>query len=261
MSFYTALTEAINEFEEHGFSDQAALESWMGKLRKEAEQSLSPQATLESLLRASFRATYKRMVDDGGVLVSLPVKRFTLDRVAPRLRAELDRRIMASAQLIKLNRQNAIDTTLRRFSGWATSIPAGGSKSVEKVETKTEIRKALTQLPFDERRVIIDQNHKLVATINDVVAQAGGAIAAEWHSHYRQAGYNYRPEHKERDGKIYLIRGCWAQEQGLAKPGPDGYLDEITQPGEEVFCRCSVKYLFSLRKLPDEMLTKRGQNE
>jgi hypothetical protein len=42
------------------------------------------------------------------------------------------------------------------------------------------------------------------------------------------------------------------------KPGPAGYLDEITQPGEEVFCRCYVTYLYNLRSIPDYMLTQKG---
>ncbi|ECG8055094.1 hypothetical protein FM848_23300, partial [Salmonella enterica] len=37
----------------------------------------------------------------------------------------------------------------------------------------------------------------------------------------------------------------------------DGYLDEITQPGEEVFCRCYLTYIYNVRSLPDEMKTEK----
>ena len=166
---------------------------------------------------------------------------------------------MASAQLIKLNRQQSIAKTLQRFSGWATSIPAGGSKAVDKPEVRDDLKKALRSLPYEERRVAIDQGHKLVATINDLVAVEGGAIAGEWHSNFRQPGYDARPDHKERDGGVYLIRGNWASAQGLVKPGPAGWSDSITQPAEEPFCRCQFHYIYSLRRLPEGMLTAKGR--
>ena len=158
-----------------------------------------------------------------------------------------------------LNRQAMIDKTAQRFTGWASSIPPGGSEAVGTRETVGEIRKALGQLPFEERRVMIDQGHKLVGDINNIVAVAGGAIALTWHSHWRQAGYNYREDHKERDGHTYAIRGNWALDKGLMKRGPDGYSDEITSPGEEVLCRCSAQYLYNLRDLPDDMVTVAGR--
>jgi len=45
------------------------------------------------------------------------VARFTLNYVEPKLRAELDGRIMASADLIKLNRTQAVNRNIQRFSG------------------------------------------------------------------------------------------------------------------------------------------------
>jgi hypothetical protein len=40
----------------------------------------------------------------------------------------------------------------------------------------------------------------------------------------------------------------------------EGYTDEMSTPGEEVYCRCAYVYIYSLRKLPDEMLTIKGKN-
>ena len=163
---------------------------------------------------------------------------------------------MASANLIKLNRKASIDKTLQRFQGWATSIPIGGSKTQDRQAEKAHIKKELYKSHFEERRVIIDQNHKLISSINDIVATDNGAIAAEWHSHWRQPHYNYRKDHKERDMKVYLIRNSWAANQGLVK---GKYADSITQPGEEPFCRCNYRYIYSLRRMPEDMLTVKGK--
>jgi len=260
-NFYQVIQAAIADIEANGFDSQARIDGWIERIETAARASFFiPERTLQQMLSTTLATVFKRAVERGGVLKMHPgVSRFTLDRIAPRLRNELDRRIMASVQLVKLNREQAMAKTLQRFSGWATSIPAGGSKAVDTLEVKDDLKKALKSLSYEERRVSIDQGHKLLATINDIVATDGGAIAAEWHSHYRQPGYDARPDHKERDGHIYLIRGNWAQEKGLCKPGAAGYTDEITQPGEEVFCRCNYRYIYSLRGLTDDMLTAKGR--
>ena len=187
------------------------------------------------------------------------VSRFTIERVRPALRAELDRRIMASANLIKLNKEQAVAKTLQRLQGWSTSLPKGGSDTTDKAKIKKDIRKSLASLPFEERRVIIDQSHKLRASLSEILATDGGAIAARWHSNWRQINYDFREDHKERDGLVYVMRGCWALEQGLIKAGPAGYTDDITQPAEEPFCRCYFTFIYHLRSLPDDMLTAKGK--
>lgn len=260
MNFYQTIQAAIDDIEANGFDSQQRIDRWMARIEAAVRAAMVPEATVQNLLSATLANIYKRAVERGGVLTLHPgVSRFTLQQIAPKLRGELDRRIMASANLIRLNRQQAVAKTLQRFSGWATSIPPGGSKAVDRPEVKTDLKKALKSLPYEERRVAIDQGHKLVATVHDIVALEAGAIAAEWHSNYRQAGYDARPDHKERDGRIYLIRDSWAVKQGLVKVGPDGWSDAITQPAEEPFCRCSFRYIYSLRQLPVEMLTAKGR--
>ena len=261
-SFYSVLSEAIEDVSTSGFDTQKRILDWMKALEEAAEATLTSRRTMERMLRDALKAIYKRLVEKGGVLKYHPgVARYTLQKIKPSLRAELDRRIMASAELIKLNRETAIQKTLQRFSGWSTSIPKGGSDAVKKPKAKQEIKKALASLPFEERRVLIDQGHKLIAAISDIVAIDGGAIAAIWHSHWRQAGYDYREPHKERDGQVYLIRDTWASKAGYVKTGKVGYADKITQPGEEVFCRCYWSWLYNLRDLPFSMLTQKGKDK
>jgi hypothetical protein len=260
--FYDVLSAAVADISEYGFDTPGRIAYWTGQLKDAAERSATPFWRMEEMLRAGLGAIYRRLVERGGVAAYHPgIEKFTLQRIAPRLRAELDRRILASADLIKLNRQQAIAKTLQRFQGWSTSIPAGGSDATSRRETGKEIRKALASLPFEERRVLIDQGHKLTASINAVVAQEGRAIALVWRSHWRQAGYDYREDHKERDGQVYAIRGNWAIGRGLMKAGAAGYYEDITAVGEEIFCRCWAEYIYSLSGLPAEMLTKKGAEE
>ncbi|WP_175952867.1 hypothetical protein [Burkholderia sp. BCC0405] len=259
-TFFETITEAIRHFEVNGFTSVEDLQIWIDRLRKAAAATLVPEAKLDDELRRVLSGVYKRMIDDGQIIKKHPgIARFTVDRLKPKLRTELDRRMMVSRSLIKLNREQMMDQVERRFSGWASSIPAGGSRAIDIKDVKENIRKPLTSMPFTERRVMIDQGAKFVSSLNEIIATDGGAIAAQWHSQWRRPGYHFRPDHKERDMKVYVIRGNWALQKGLMKAGPAGYYDDITKPAEEVYCSCSAVYLYSLRELPDDMLTIKGR--
>jgi hypothetical protein len=261
-SFYDVLTKAVADVAEHGYDSAERIAGWVKRIREAAERRLGPSYLMEGRLHEALNAVYRRMVEQGQLSKYHPgVGRFTLDKVRPALRAELDRRIMASANLIRLNREESIAKTLRRFEGWSTSIPTGGSNTTERRETKQDIRKALAQLPFEERRVLIDQGFKLRSSLSEILAKDGAAIAAKWNSHWRQANYNYREDHKERDQNIYALRGCWAIEKGLMRAGNAGYYDDITAAGEEIYCRCFITWIYNLRDLPTIMLTEKGRDE
>lgn len=260
LSYFSVLTAAVNEVAEKGYVSPEQIDYWAAELRRAAERSMRSIKDVERMVRDGMAAIFRRQVESGGVLKLNPgVKPYTIERIRPELHAELSRRIAASIDLIKLNRPQAVDKMEQRFRGWATSIPAGGSDTIGRRAEKVRIRKSLAQEDFSARRVSIDQGHKLVASINEIVAVNGGAIAGVWHSHCGQVGYNGRPAHNARDGKIFLIRGSWADKSGFVKPGKVGYTEEIEQPAELPFCRCSYRYLFSLRSLPEDMLTGKGK--
>lgn len=259
-SFHAVLTAAVSDISENGYDDVSRLDEWLRRLRLAAIADLPSSEEIQSRMQLAMQTVFNRTFSKSAVLKYHPgVPKFTIERLKPFARTELDRKIRASAGLIKLNREQAIEKTLQRFSGWATSIPDGGSRVVEKVDVKEHIAKPVRQVQYEARRVSIDQGAKLVSAINEVVSTQGGAIAGKWRSHYRRAGYDYREDHKERDGLIYLIRGSWAHQQGLVKAGPTGYTDQITAAAEEPFCQCWYVYFYALRELPDEMLTEKGR--
>lgn len=259
-TFFQLLTEAIDYFAQRGYTSQADLNRWVKLLKEAIDRQLGSPKRTEEAIRRSLKMVYARQLVGHGVLKqNKGVSVFSVDMLKPAMRRELERRMLASANLIKLNREEAIASTLRRFQGWATSIPKGGSEAVDIRKEKAAIRKPLSQVTFKERRVIIDQSQKFAASINASVANGNGAIAATWHSRWRTAGYDYRHDHKERDGKVYAIADNWAIRQGLMKVGSHGYTQDITQPAEEVFCQCRYTYIYSIDYLPKDMLTEKGR--
>jgi hypothetical protein len=261
-SYFYILTRAINDMAENGYTSVDRVAYWQEELRQAAERMMLSDADMERMLITALQGVYARMVDRNGAIKYHPgISRFTYEQLKPHLRSELDRRIMAAADLIKLNKKQQVELTLRRFSGWATSIPKGGAAEPNKKKIKAEIRAPLRKLPFEERRVLIDQGHKLVSSINEIISVDGGAIGGIWHSHFRQPGYDYRPDHKERDGVFYLVRGSWADKRGYLSRGTYKYIDQITRPGEEVFCRCYYTYVYALRQVPEDALSKKGRDE
>lgn len=236
-TFHEVLTAAVRDITENGYDDVGRLDEWLKRLRLAAVADLPTPEEIERRMQLAMKTVFDRTFSKSSVLKYHPgVPRFTVERLKPFAREELDRRIRSSAQLIKINREQAVEKMLQRAAGWMTSIPDQGSRVVDKVDVKEHIAKPIQQVKHEARRCTIDQGHKLIDAINDVVAQQSGAIAAKWRSHVKQAGYDARPDHAERDQKIFLIRGSWAHEQGLVKPGPDGYTDQIERPGEFVFC-------------------------
>jgi hypothetical protein len=259
-TFYDVLTAAINDLMEHGFDSSYRVEDWVRKLESAARSSLVPEGVLSREVRDVLMRTYQRTVDGGLLQKRHPhVAAYTIDRIKPKLRAELDRRILASASLIKLNREQSIQQTLQRFAGWATSIPIGGTEAEKRTEVKETIKRGIAGLSFVERRCIVDQGHKLVSSLSEIVALDQGAIAAAWRHVMEGGAYQARPEHVKLNNVVFVVRNKWAIEKGFMKLAGRKYTDEVEAPGMPVSCRCWWSWIYDLRSLPPDMVTHKGE--
>ena len=259
-SFRQTLEGAIRYFAKWGYENPAILLNWIMTLRGAAEKESGSLSEKQKKVSDSLTSIFRQMIQKGRLIerANPHVSKVTLQMISPSMRSELDRRIMASADLIKLNRTKAIEETLQRFSGWSTSIPPGGSGAVDKRAVSSRIAKPLQDRTFEERRLAIDQGHKLIANVNHIVGIQSGAIAVKWR-HVHQAGYDGRPEHEARDGQIFVLKDSWAREKGLVKRGENPWFDDIDQPATAPFCRCWAEYKISLSQLPEDCLTAKGK--
>lgn len=257
MTFYETISAAIKDIEKYGFDSIERVNSWVAKIKEQAILSMVSDEEMNRQLRTFLKDSYLRFIKYTAPKAHQGLSNIKMAQSHPKLLSELDRRMYASLDLIKINKEETINKILQKFTGWATSIPSGGSEAIDKREVSADLRKSMVNLDSRQKRVFIDQSHKLTASLNDIVAKEGGAIAVKWKSQFRSIGYNYREEHRERNDKIYLLRESWAKKDGLVKPNENGYYEDITSVGEEINCRCFAQYIYTINKLPDDMKTKK----
>lgn len=259
VDFYRALAAALEEFRRTGYDSRDRLNYWLGQLRIAANRVLPSPEQSRRAIQAALGKMFRDATSKAGFNRAHPaLTQYALQRMGPKLAPILERRIMASADLIKLHREQSIEKVLQRFSGLVTSIPEGGTRSFDTRKDKAAIGKSLRQMSFEERRVVIDQGHKLVANVQQTVAESNDALGFFWR-HIHQAHYDARPDHEARDGKFFALRGNWAIEAGLMKRGPNPYSDEIDTPSVAPYCRCWAVWVYNIRELPPECLTEKGR--
>lgn len=255
--FHSVLRLAIKDFLRHGYDSPQRLALWVDRLRQTAEgpaQQKSDQAASRVFDRA-----YYNLVDRGLLLrAHRGLTGWRLAQVRGQLTEQRERSKDALLGVTAGRRDLQLEQSIQRFIGWATALPPGGVRGRTMSDVREDIAEPVLKLARREALIKQDQKHKMVAGLHRVVATEAQALAAIWHSMFRKPGYQFRPDHKERDSKVYVFRGNWALRDGLMTRG-DGYIDDITWFGEEPHCSCTGTFFYDLKELPDWLLTNKGR--
>lgn len=144
------------------------------------------------------------------------------------LQDERDNRKESAIRLVGMRREEMKETVLRRFAGWASSIPVN-REITNKQEVINFISKPVKELAKHEKNIIDDQTRKMVSNMDAIVSHEANAIGYYWHSLFRVPGYNYREEHKhlDLDGKFIILKDSSAYKDGYIKRGNQIYQDDI----------------------------------
>ena len=142
-------------------------------------------------------------------------------------------------------------------------VPAGGSRDKALKSRISEIKSELRALIKWDQLFDIYKQGNFAAEVEYVFKLESNPIAAVWRysSHDEEGEYQKTYNHKQRDGHFYTVRSNWALEKALMKVGPDGYLDEISRPQQELGCMCYLTWIYHLRDLPNSMVTELGTSE
>jgi hypothetical protein len=142
-------------------------------------------------------------------------------------------------------------------------VPMGGTKDKDTRRRITEIKKELRPLAKWDQLFYVHKAMSFPAEVEFLISLEGNPIAAIWHYNPidEQTDYLKTYDHKHRDGLVYAVRGNWAAAKGLMNAGPNGYLDEISRPSQETGCMCHLQWLYSVSRLPKNMMTEKGLSE
>ena len=142
-------------------------------------------------------------------------------------------------------------------------VPMGGTKDKEIKSQIGEIKKELRSLAKWDQLFYVHKAMCFPAEVEFLFSLEGNPIAAIWRYNPidEQTDYPKTYHHKQRDELVYAVRGNWAIAKGLMKAGPNGYLDEISRPSQEIGCTCHLQWLYSISRLPTNMVTEKGVSE
>jgi hypothetical protein len=160
-----------------------------------------------------------------------------------------------------------LDTQIRECDAMVQQflerVPMGGTKDKDIKSRITEIKKELRPLAKWDRLFYVHKAMSFPAEVEFLFSLEGNSLAAIWHYNPidEQTDYPKTYDHKHRDGLVYAVRGNWAITKGLMKAGPNGYLDETSRPSQEIGCMCHLQWLYSINRLPTNMVTEKGFSE
>jgi hypothetical protein len=142
-------------------------------------------------------------------------------------------------------------------------VPMSGTKDKETKSRIAVIKKELRPLTKWDRLFYVHKAMCFPAEVEFSFSLEGNPIAAIWHYNPidEQTDYPKTYDHKQRDELVYAVRGNWAITKGLMNAGPNGYLDEISRPSQEIGCMCHLQWLYSFSRLPTNMVMEKGFSE
>lgn len=146
---------------------------------------------------------------------------------------------------------------------FANQVPVGGASDKILRSQMTDIKRDIRYLSKWDKLFYTYKASSLVSELEYILTLQSNPIAVIWrYSPLDEQGeYSKNYDHKKLDGRIYAVRGNWALEKGLMNGGPNGYMDKISRPKQDVGCMCGLQWLYSLRGLPDGMITSIGKAE
>ncbi len=253
-TFYTTLIAAIEDIEEHGY-DHERIEYWLVLLIMMAEQTFKDRSKRSA--RDFLTDQARKYSSERNIAIThkgLPIRYFS--EFTNHAQNELNARIAMTDMLIAAVRDEALDKMTRGFIGWASSVSHLTPSATDHVKLRKRLN--ISDLSVMERRILFDQCDKMKATLGAIIAERYGALAAVWHSRWREPEYNYREDHKSIDEVIMFMPDTHEMRLGLFVPGLPLVTDQ-SLPGMEPNCKCYFTYLYGLHSIPDIYLTEKGK--
>jgi len=189
----------------------------------------------------------------------------TFERLEPKIRSTFAACVKEAQEQAEPFRRSELQKALAAFEQWAKSIPLGGTKDRAYREAARDVRQALKAFPQWDKAYCGHKAYNFPTAVSRLFSEgSGGAspqgtqyagpIAAIW----RWGAWTHETEHERFNGRAFVVRGNWAITKGFINQSVAMYTDQMPHPGDDN-CRCHYQYLYSLRDLPPELLSREGK--
>lgn len=196
----------------------------------------------------------------------------SINDLKPKFRKELEDRVKISFNLMK-NQENELKQRIAsRFINYMTidSEEVRGNGASKKsfldfIDFSKEGGIAENHALF----ILEDQTRKFTRALDDIIARENGAIGGIWHNRgdKKVTGYpegvnkptKAHGDHWEREGVFFVFRDSWAFKKGYIDANIYEKLED-GGVGVAIGCRCWLEYIYDLRDVPYNYLTKKGRD-
>lgn len=197
----------------------------------------------------------------------------SLNDLKPKFRKELENKVQISFNLMK-NQENEIKQKLAsRFINYVTidsKEVRGNGASKKSLLEFLDFAKENGIAENHAKFILQDQTRKLTASLDDILAKENGAIGGIWHNRgdkrvvgnpqglYPNGSTKAHGDHWEREGVFYTFKDSWGYKKGYI----DAPIYENLEDGgvgKAIGCRCWLQYMYDLRDVPYNYLTKKGR--
>lgn len=201
------------------------------------------------------------------------ITKTSLNDLKPKFREELDNRVKISFNLMKNQEEELKQKIASRFINWV-SIDSkevrGNTTSKQSLLNFLDFAKENGIAEDHAKFILQDQTRKMIASLDDLVAKENNAIGGIWHNRqdrrvvgnpsgiYPHAESKAHGNHWEREGKFYIFKDSWAYQKGYVKGELYDNLED-GGVGVAIGCRCRLEFIYDLRDVPYENLTKKGR--
>ena len=247
------LKQAVTDIFRHGTGN---LKTWQSRIVSFMSSiELTPTQAREHAEKVLFSEFEQRFKEKSVIRRQKGIELYTFEQLKPKLQNQLSDRVRGFTELIVVGGETNIQRQKQRLSGWGVNlIQPNGAVLKKDVEAVVDAIQPTERERYHIRFQDNDQTHKLIAALDKLIADDGGALAVTWNQHWtlnpRNKGTSPKTNHKQFDGKTFILKDCWAVKDELIKAGELKYYENLGDViGENYNCTCSGTYLYSINEL------------
>lgn len=195
---------------------------------------------------------------------------FNINDINANVRKLLEKRIITSLNNIKIKDKKLLLEIQNRFINFLVNND-NKNKTLKDLKDNLRVNECLTQSKNYTKNILRDQMHRFNDSIDYTMGTLNGAVGLVWHTQQDKRvvgdptglypkGNTLHNNHFKRDGVFFSLKDSIATKNKLVNAEIFETLTDIKECGRPINCRCYYEYIYDLRDVPTQYLTKKGFN-